>query len=305
MSDLVFSIIILNYNYERFLADAIESALAQDFDRFEVMVVDDGSTDHSRDLISSYGPRIVPVFKPNGGLASAYNAGFAQSRGEIICYLDADDRFLPTKLSKLFEIYSAHPEIDWLFHRMSRENQRGETIGSTPDNPEGLADLRARMGTGGMVPLGTSTSGMTFRRRLLAQILPMPEVKQSAFDDNFLKLSAYTLSPGYFSNQQWSIQRIHGENAFSMNPKNRIDRAKRTILGAYWLSKRFPQTLVFCDRHMAKGLAYQRHAAWHDPWYQGLVSEYLSQRPLLKRWWIFGMAMIYFLTKRQNFQKEA
>lgn len=73
------SIIIDNYNYGRFLADAINSALAQTYQHTEVIVVDDGSTDNSREIISQYGDRIRPVLKENGGQGSAFNAGFEAS----------------------------------------------------------------------------------------------------------------------------------------------------------------------------------------------------------------------------------
>ncbi|MEA3116690.1 MAG: hypothetical protein QOG58_6489, partial [Caballeronia sp.] len=67
------TIIICNYNYERFLADAIDSALAQDYAATRVVVIDDGSTDGSREVIGRFGARISAVFKENGGQVSAYN----------------------------------------------------------------------------------------------------------------------------------------------------------------------------------------------------------------------------------------
>ena len=85
------SIVVINYNYARFLRAAVDSALAQTFPNIEVIAVDDGSTDESRDVIESYGNRISSVFKPNGGQGSAFNAGFAASRGEVVIFLDADD----------------------------------------------------------------------------------------------------------------------------------------------------------------------------------------------------------------------
>ena len=93
------SIIINNYNYGRFLADAIDSALSQTYPHVEVIVVDDGSTDSSRVIIGRYGDRITAVLKENGGQASAFNAGFRVSLGETIVFLDADDILHSTTLA--------------------------------------------------------------------------------------------------------------------------------------------------------------------------------------------------------------
>src|SRR5215211_5807628 len=84
------SIIITSYNYARFLPAAIESALAQCYPQIEVLVVDDGSTDSSREIIAQYQSRnrVVPVLKEHGGEASAMNAGFARSQGAIVIFLD-------------------------------------------------------------------------------------------------------------------------------------------------------------------------------------------------------------------------
>lgn len=89
------SIIINNYNYGRFLQESIRSALGQDYEKVEVIVVDDGSTDNSRQIIESKGNTITAVLKPNGGQASAYNAGFKVCHGELVIFLDSDDTLFP------------------------------------------------------------------------------------------------------------------------------------------------------------------------------------------------------------------
>src|SRR5262245_51139977 len=99
------SIVISNFNYGRYLADAIESALAQTYSHLEVIVVDDGSTDNSHKIIEGYGERIVAISKKNGGQASSYNAGFAASRGEYVCFLDADDLLEPTAIAESIEVF--------------------------------------------------------------------------------------------------------------------------------------------------------------------------------------------------------
>ncbi|MGL5878790.1 MAG: glycosyltransferase family 2 protein, partial [Xenococcaceae cyanobacterium] len=120
------SILINNYNYGKFLPEAIDSALAQTYDRCETIVVDDGSTDNSQEIIASYGDRIVPIFKTNGGQASAFNAGFAASSGDIICFLDADDVFLPEKAAAIASVAIDNRDTHWFYHPLEYQNETKE-----------------------------------------------------------------------------------------------------------------------------------------------------------------------------------
>lgn len=90
-----FSFIIANYNYAAYVGAAIDSALAVDWPNVEVIVVDDGSTDASREVIGSYGDRVTALFRSNHGQRIANNAGFAQATGDIVVFLDADDMIEP------------------------------------------------------------------------------------------------------------------------------------------------------------------------------------------------------------------
>src|SRR5580658_6500060 len=103
------SILINNYNYGRFLGEAVRSAIAQSYWNREIIVVDDGSTDNSLPIAQSFGNMIRLIAKQNGGQASAFNAGFAASRGQIICLLDADDVFLPGKVERIVEVFRENP----------------------------------------------------------------------------------------------------------------------------------------------------------------------------------------------------
>ncbi len=99
------SIIITSYNYERFLRHTIDSALNQSHPNTEVIVVDDGSTDNSRGVIASYGGRIVPILKANGGIGSAYNAAYAVSHGRVVFLLDSDDMLLPKAVENALPLF--------------------------------------------------------------------------------------------------------------------------------------------------------------------------------------------------------
>lgn len=111
MSKLV-SVIIPTYNRKNVLLRAITSVLAQTYKHFEIIVIDDGSTDQTREellpLINS--GKIKYQFGENRGVAAARNAGFASSNGELIAFLDSDDEWLPHKLEEQIDYFSANPQ---------------------------------------------------------------------------------------------------------------------------------------------------------------------------------------------------
>lgn len=146
------SIIINNYNYARFLPACIDSVLAQDYSDFEIVVVDDGSTDNSREIIAGYGERIVSVLKANGGQASSFNAGFSASSGDVLCMLDSDDTFLPGKLSAIATLFQ-NPDVDWVFDKVTtEENSTSEgSIATT------VVDKRETLRGGGFPSLPVPT----------------------------------------------------------------------------------------------------------------------------------------------------
>ena len=145
MPEPLVSILINNYNYGRYLGVAIESALAQTYRRLEVVVVDDGSTDDSREVITSFAGRVVSVLKINGGQPSAYNSGFNASRVDIICFLDADDWFLPVKTARVVEAF-ANREYGWFFHLLSPNGN--DWAPPDPGFRAGDWDYRAQMAAG-------------------------------------------------------------------------------------------------------------------------------------------------------------
>src|SRR5450755_4338761 len=117
------SVLLGNYNYENYLAQAIESVLNQSYQNWELVICDDGSTDGSVPLIEGYvqrDRRIQLLRKSNGGHTSALNAAFSRCRGEIVCLLDSDDLFLPTKLEKVAAASAGNPESGLLVHRVLR-----------------------------------------------------------------------------------------------------------------------------------------------------------------------------------------
>jgi glycosyltransferase involved in cell wall biosynthesis len=101
------SVVITNWNYGRFVAQAIDSALALDWPAVQVIVVDDGSTDDSRAVIGRYGERIIAVFQANAGQAIASNVGFAHTTGDVVIFLDADDLLDPSVGKEIAAVWRA------------------------------------------------------------------------------------------------------------------------------------------------------------------------------------------------------
>ena len=109
------SVIIVTYNRDSLIADAIQSALAQTYTDFELIVVDDGSQDHTRDVISSFqDSRIRYIYQAKAGPGAGRNAGIAQAQGECICFLDDDDLYPANRLAVMTSFLNQNPDIGWV-----------------------------------------------------------------------------------------------------------------------------------------------------------------------------------------------
>lgn len=168
------SVVIVNHNYDRFLRGAIDSALQQG-GPVEVIVVDDGSTDGSAELIRSYGDQVIPVLRANGGQGSAFNAGFAASTGKVVCYLDADDLLLPGTMADALALFEAEPfaKLHWPLLEVDAAGQPLGGVNPAVSLPAGdLADLVVGRGPGAY-PTPPS-SGNAYGRSFLEQVMPVP-----------------------------------------------------------------------------------------------------------------------------------
>lgn len=214
---ILVSILINNYNYGRFLHQAIDSALAQTYGNVEVIVVDDGSTDDSRDIVASYGSRLTAVFKKNGGQASAFNAGIAASRGEVICMLDADDLFHPDKVERVIP-YSRPGTM--IYHRL--QLQPGP--GTIPEDVPPRMDYYRFAQHYRFVPYGASpTSGLVISRDLALRLVPLPKEHVYWSADDFIVRGAGLIGDVVGITDVLATYRVHGENAWygKQLPKSR------------------------------------------------------------------------------------
>lgn len=129
MNEPVISVVIPTWNAADYLPATLDSIFAQSYDRFEIIVVDDGSTDGTADLISGYGERIRCISQENwGGPSRPRNAAIEAARGELICFFDADDLMDPDKLALAVDVFARLPEVDFVFTGFREIDEAGATL---------------------------------------------------------------------------------------------------------------------------------------------------------------------------------
>ena len=206
------TIVIVNYNYARFVAAAIDSALEQSYDPLEIIVVDDGSTDGSRRIISSYGDRIRALFQDNGGQGAAYNAGWRAARGEFVLFLDSDDVLTKDAIGSIVSAFKDRDAVKVQFY-----------LRQVDQNLEPLSYILPSYGFSPIEPrkqiinygyyVSPPASGNAYRKSFLDEIMPIA-------DEGLYRTAAdgYTTGLAGLAGTIVSIPeilglyRVHGEN---------------------------------------------------------------------------------------------
>lgn len=122
------SVVIPAFNAAWCIRRAVDSVLAQSFSDCDLIVVNDGSTDHTLDVLASYQGRIQVISQSNGGMSNARNVGIRAARGQLVAFLDADDWWLPTKLGRQVELMQRHPEVGFCSVAARVETADGEVL---------------------------------------------------------------------------------------------------------------------------------------------------------------------------------
>ena len=203
------SVIIGNYNYGNFLAEAIDSVLQQTYRHFELIVVDDGSTDNSREVLESFPGQLVAIFQDNGGQGAAFNAGITKAQGEIICFLDSDDYFHPDKLSKIVSSFQTHPQWVQISHGRISVDRDGNPVGSG-SKTHNQGDVSQLLLQWGRYAMGI-TSALAYRRQVLQQVLPIP-TRRSEAADTYLTAAVPFYGEVGCIDEPLMFYRMHGNN---------------------------------------------------------------------------------------------
>lgn len=223
-SPLLISIVVTNFNYARFLRAALDSALAQTHPAVEVIAVDDGSTDDSREILASYGNAITAILKTNGGQASAYNAGFVASRGDAVIFLDADDVLDADLAARLARTIQKNPRSSQVLFCMEIINAHGvKTDARVPPSHLPDGDLRQPLRSFNNCIWWPPGSAHAYARRTLQRILPMPETDYKISADYYLTRCAALCGPVASLREPGGGYRHHGANSFY---RTELDLAK-------------------------------------------------------------------------------
>jgi hypothetical protein len=222
-TDLFFSIVIANYNYARFVRQAIESALTQDWSNTEIIVVDDGSTDHSAEVIRSFGESITAIFKENGGQREANNVGFERSSGDVVIFLDADDILVPGALRSIASVW--RPGLSKVQVLMERVNAQGLPIQNAipkirnviPKIPPGLSSGAIRHWAYETSEYPTPPgSGNAYARHFLEKIFPLDASYDSFTDSTCIAMAPYMGDVETIA-APLVLYRMHGANDSAMS----------------------------------------------------------------------------------------
>lgn len=201
------SILINNYNYAQYLGEAISSALAQAYENTEVIVVDDGSTDGSRDVAQQF-PGIGTIFKPNGGQTSAVRAGLAAASGDIVILLDSDDILYPDACSSIAAVWDeATSYVQFRLKLFSAEN---ENLGVTPPGPF-VRNHRSFFLRHGRFPYAP-TSGNAFSRAWASRILDVTQTSDRSFCDMILAMCSALCGHVKVIDRCLGAYRVHQKN---------------------------------------------------------------------------------------------
>jgi len=252
------SVVINNYNYARYLADALDSAVGQIGDRDEIVVVDDGSTDASRDILERYADirQLRPILQENQGQLATVLNGLAAATGDLCVLLDSDDYLLDGYLERLRSLARGHPDIEFFFSdpefgdQPPPGNARSHGVPEATKLPEGPTGTTQWGVWAAGEFVGTPTSGLALRKSLVEKFLAIRDAlsdyapfgdraarllgvrsdshtfKRLSADGIIVRGSSIMGARKYHCTTPAFYYRIHGQNAFAG-----LGRMARTYIG--------------------------------------------------------------------------
>jgi SAM-dependent methyltransferase len=275
----LFSVIIPSYNHAQFLPDSIASVLQQTLQNFEIVVIDDGSTDNTAAIVARY-PQVRYVHQTNQGLAAARNAGIRESTGRFLVFLDADDTLRPRALEASLDCFQAHPECGFVSGNFRRVGPDGISPARQPrvDSKHYLALLKGNY-------IGMHAT-VAYRREVIESVGGF-DVRLPACEDYDLYLRIARHFPVARHDEVVADYRIHeanmsGDAAMMLECTLRVLRAQRS--------------------HMAKDAealaAYKQGTRFWQRYYGRRIIEQLKTGTVPPRQWNHAMVTLIKLAPR-------
>ncbi len=225
-----FTIIIAVYNGEKTIKKAIQSIIDQTYAAYEIIIVDDGSTDNTKNVIAPFTDKVHYIYQQNTGVAVARNKAVATAQGEWLCFLDADDWYYPDRLQWHVDLIMQNPELDFLTGNFDYIDEQGTVIRqSMQSTPAGQKLLQTAGNSGSIIMQGDlindfiaqhfgDTHTLSLPRATFNQLGGYPEGVAVCEDVHFLiRLCATSNKIGVIT-QPMAAYLIHSESATRSNP---------------------------------------------------------------------------------------
>jgi glycosyltransferase involved in cell wall biosynthesis len=229
---LTASVAMVNFNYGRYIRGAIDSVLRQTRKADEIIIVDDGSTDESRQELARISQAKIVLTK-NRGQTPATETAFGQVTSDIVLLLDSDDLMQPNRIELVLDAYAKNPDCNWTFNGVQHVARNTLELVSAPQKLHGFTtgrhDYRSEVQKGRLPIAMPATSCLSWRTPFLRSLLPLPPGSGSA--DNYLKFASMGLSPGYIIDTPLTLQGMHEANMYTgtIGQKRRAFRAENAV----------------------------------------------------------------------------
>ena len=245
------SVVIDTYNHERYVEQALISVFEQDFPaaETEILVIDDGSTDRTAEIVRRFAPRVRLVQKKNGGQASAFNTGIQQARAEIVAFLDGDDWFAPSKLTAVMKALEDNPQVAAVGHARYSFDEETKKVTIPAQVVNGALHGRNLLRA---TTLGAAreafkawpflmTSAVTARKSLFNRIMPIPEVLTFCAD---IAIAVACMVEGVLILEQpLFYHRLHSTNLCSVESKGTAKMSRKVQMTELAFELVFPMLL--------------------------------------------------------------
>ena len=212
------TVLITTYNYGHFIKYAIESVLEQDFpkEQIEIIIIDDGSTDKTKDIVQQYKNKLKYIYQENQGQGAAINNGLLNSKGKYIFLLDADDIFYPDKIKETINTFKKNETIGMVRHLLDTMDKKGKITPRTNNLNFPYQDDNIEWILTNSIYKTIGTSGLAYRRTHLKNLLPIPSDLKIC-PDEYLSNHIIFYSKIVTLNKHLGAHRLHGKNYFNSN----------------------------------------------------------------------------------------